>query len=100
MGSCWVDPYAATPYVSQALPGWNEEFHDQLLRTGNVVFPRQKWGADFECLNALDQFSLLNPDWRSRIHLPEYPTPEVTREEIKDLVRLKDQRPAVLQEIA
>jgi acid phosphatase (class A) len=101
MGSCWVDPYETNDYTSQPAPGdAAEPFDPALLRLQVKAFPRRKWGADFECLDALHQFSRNYPDWRERIILPPYPGDRVTVQELRQLFEWKKTlRPQVIREI-
>jgi acid phosphatase (class A) len=100
MGNCWVDPYASTQYVYQTPPEGEPPFDAKFLRKDKVKFPQGKWDADFECLNALDEFSQVS-DWRLRIIIPDPPAPDsaVTASEIRELVALKAQRQALMPEI-
>lgn len=98
MGSCWVDPYETNIYPSEetdpAAP-----FEPALIRP-QAKYPRVRWGADFECLDALNQFSWYFPNWRNSIVLPDYPGPKETEAELRDLWELKKTtRPMLLNEI-
>jgi acid phosphatase (class A) len=100
MGSCWVDPYETNDYTSEPVPEDNQPFDPSLIRWHVKGFPRRKWGADFECLDALNQFTRKFPDWREQIILPQFPGDKVVEHELRKLYEWKQTvRPKVIREI-
>lgn len=94
MGSMWIDPLED----EHIYPGQPEDVpqFDEHQMTSATKFPNKRWGADFQSLLWLVDFTTNAPNWtvavRDKIVLPPRPTSQSMKDGIKDLVVLQQQR--------